>query len=64
MFRRKRWGRWIVVVKDNQTDQHITTQVHYARTAQDAGDLVGHWLDLEGFDFEARLEVAQVEPND
>ncbi len=51
-------------MKDNQTDQHITTQVHYARTAQDAGDLVGHWLDLEGFDFEARLEVAQVEPND
>jgi hypothetical protein len=64
MFKRKRWERWIVLVKDNATNEHITTHIHYARTATDAGDLVGYWLELEGFEFTARLEVCKVEPND
>ncbi len=53
----------MVLVFDNETGEHLTTQLHFARTAQDAGDLVGHWLDLEGFEVEARLEVGEFEPD-
>ena len=52
-----------MLVFDNQTGEHLTTHLHFARSAQEAGDLVGYWLDLEGFEIEARLEVCKIEPN-
>ena len=63
MFKRKRSRRWVVLVFDNQTGEHLTTHLHFARSAQEAGDLVGYWLDLEGFEIEARLEVGEFEPH-
>ena len=57
MPRVKRHGRWVVVVSDKQTQEHITTRIVFARTAEDAAAEVGVWLDLEGFEVEVRIEV-------
>ena len=65
MPRVKRSGAWVVIVSDDDTGQHITTRRVYARTADKAADKVCEWLDSEGFDFTARLEVGpDAEPND
>jgi hypothetical protein len=50
-------GCWVVVVTDHDTNKHITTRRIIARSAEAAFDKVCLWLDNEGFDFVARLEV-------
>lgn len=54
----RKYKRWAVTVWDNETDELIvSTRLMFARTAKEAGDAMGLWLDLEGFELEARMEI-------
>jgi hypothetical protein len=46
---------------DNVTREAITARFVFARDAGEAGDIVGEWLDLEGFNVEVRLEIYELD---
>lgn len=53
---------WWVEIYNAATNEAITgPRIMRARTAHEAGALIGYWLELEGYDVEARLEVALYE---
>lgn len=50
--------QWVVTVYDNDTGEHVTgPRIVFGRSATEAANLVGIWLDWEGFEIEARMEV-------
>lgn len=54
----RKYKRWAVTVWDNETDELIVpTRLMFARSAEEAGNAMGLWLDLEGFEVEARMEI-------
>lgn len=59
MFTRKgRHKQWLVTVYDADTDVCVVdTRILFARTADEAGNAMGLWLELEGFDLTARIEI-------
>jgi hypothetical protein len=46
---------------DNVTREAITARFVFALDAGEAGNIVGEWLDLEGFDAEVRLEIYELD---
>lgn len=59
MFSRKGLRRqWLVTVYDDDTGEHVDgPRILWGRSAEEAGDAMGLWLDLEGFDLTARMEI-------
>jgi hypothetical protein len=57
----KRHKRYNVLALDNVTREAITARFVFARDAGEAGNIVGEWLDLEGFNVEVRLEIYELD---
>lgn len=57
----KRHKRFSVLAIDNVTREAITARFVFALDAGEAGNIVGEWLDLEGFDQEVRLEIYELD---
>jgi hypothetical protein len=58
----RKYRRWAVTVWDNETDELIVpTRLRFARTAEEAGNAMGLWLELEGFEIEARMQIGSVD---
>ena len=57
----KRYKRFNVLALDNVTREAITARFVFARDAGEAGNIVGEWLDLEGFGQEVRLEIYELD---
>lgn len=51
---------FFVIVKVYDTGEYLTgPRIISARTGQEAGERMSEWLDLEGFDITAKIEVGR-----
>lgn len=66
MFPRKGLRRrWVVTVYDDSDGSHVTgPRIVWGRSQEEAAAAVGLWLDMEGFDLTARMEIGPHDPND